>query len=193
MARFRRESTQSRRSGNVEPRTRLLVVCGGESTEPAYLTGLLRHRRAGHVTVEIKPKGLAPSGLVTHTNKLLRRYPGEFDEAWCVTDVDNFRDVPDALRAAAPDVRLAISNPCFELWLLLHFEDMPPHCTDYTEAARRLRRHLPKYDKSRLDFSAYVAGVDAAVRRSVRPVDGPLDLTKPFTQVGLLAQRIIGR
>lgn len=192
VARFRRESPGSRRPGNVEPRSRLLVVCGGASTELAYFTGLKGERRAPHVKIDIKPKGVAPSGLVGYAQNLLRYNPDEFDEVWCVTDVDQFKDIPAAVRAAGPDIRLTISNPCFELWLLLHFEDMPPHCTDYAEAARRLRRHVPNYLKSRLDYRVFSSGVDAAVRRAAWIDGARLDLSLPFSQVGVLVSRIIG-
>ena len=99
MPRFRRDAAQIRRSGRIEPRTRLLVVCGGEATEPAYFKGLINERRAGHVTVKVKPKGLSPTGLVGHARKLLEQQRDEFDQAWRVTDVDEYPDVSAAVRA----------------------------------------------------------------------------------------------
>ena len=74
----------------------------------------------------------------------------------------------------------------------LHLEDMPPHCTDYAEAARRLRRHVPNYDKSRLDYRAYSAGVDAAVGRAAFTDADRVDLSTPFSQMGSLVRRIAG-
>jgi hypothetical protein len=43
-------------------------------------------------------------------------------------------------------VQAIASVPCFELWLLLHFEDVqaPIH---RNEVYQRLRQHLPEYDK----------------------------------------------
>ena len=38
------------------------------------------------------------------------------------------------------------SVPCFELWLLLHFENVLSSL-HRTEVYRRLRQHLPDYDK----------------------------------------------
>jgi len=47
-----------------------------------------------------------------------------YDEVWCVFDVDEHHAISEARRKARDnDVRLAISNPCIELWFLLHFQD----------------------------------------------------------------------
>ena len=161
------------------------MVCGGEATEPRYFHGLIRARKAPHVKVKVRPKGVGPSGLVEHAKRLLARGRD---------DVDQFTDIPQAAKAARPDIRLAVSNPCFELWLLLHFEETPPHCLDYAEAVRRLRRHLPQYDKRSLDYAAFAAGVDAALERS--PAYESLnqtDTSRPFSGVGALVRRIIER
>lgn len=47
-----------------------------------------------------------------------------YDEVWCVFDVDEHHAL-DETRTKARDngVRLAVSNPCIELWFLLHFHD----------------------------------------------------------------------
>ena len=41
-------------------------------------------------------------------------------------DVDEHPGISDAKQMArASGIKLAISNPCFELWLLLHFREQP--------------------------------------------------------------------
>ena len=46
------------------------------------------------------------------------------DEIWCVFDIDEHPNVHDAIQKADTNgIRLAISNPCIELWFILHFED----------------------------------------------------------------------
>jgi hypothetical protein len=64
------------------------------------------------------------------------------------------------------DVNLAVSNPCFELWLLLHHADCRSHCAGYADVVARLRKHVPAYDKTDLRFADYVAGVYDAVKRA---------------------------
>jgi RloB-like protein len=72
------------------------------------------------VTVVVRAKGQAPKNLIMYASTMSLE---EFDEKWCVVDTDEF-DLDDAARIAAEkSVHLAVSNPCFELWLLLHHRE----------------------------------------------------------------------
>jgi hypothetical protein len=116
---MRRENSSSRRAPFREPRKQILIVCGGTRTEPDYFEGLKRSRRNPAVQVKVVGKGIDPEQLVAHAH----RVRGDHDEVWCVVDTDEF-DIAKAVRVADKlKVRLAVSNPCFELWLLLHFDD----------------------------------------------------------------------
>ncbi len=154
----RRLPTQSRRT--------ILVYCGAVRTEPDYLDGLRRKFRTSGVTVKVRQDGTAPDALVRAAAAYERRHPGVFDEVWCVVDVDEF-DLDAALvEARRRRVHLAVSNPCFELWLLLHYAECRAYCAGYPDVVRRLKKHLPAYDKTRLDFRHYAAGVADAVKRA---------------------------
>lgn len=108
-------------------------------------------------------KGLDPESLVRFAAR--KRAVVECDQVWCVVDVDEF-DLSRATRLAQrEDVRLAISNPCFEYWLLLHFELCSAPLTCYDDVHRRLARHVPHYDKGRLRFADFAQGVDEALER----------------------------
>ena len=53
-----------------------------------------------------------------------RRDDREFDEIWCVFDIDEHANVRTAISNAKDSgIEVAVSNPCVELWLLLHVED----------------------------------------------------------------------
>jgi len=70
-----------------------------------------------------------------------------YDQVWCVCDVDEHARLNDALQQARDNgIDVALSNPCFELWALLHFQDQ----TAYIErgAVQHLcRGHMPGYKK----------------------------------------------
>lgn len=71
-----------------------------------------------------------------------------YDEVWCVFDVDEHPHLHDARQQARDNgIDLAVSNPCFELWALLHFQDHTAHI-ERADARRRLKRHLPGYEKA---------------------------------------------
>lgn len=70
-----------------------------------------------------------------------------YDEIWCVFDIDEHPLVAEARQQAnANKIRLAISNPCFELWILLHFQDQFAHL-ERSNAQHLCRGHLPGYEK----------------------------------------------
>lgn len=184
----RRENSGRRRAAFREPRRSILVVCGAKSTEPAYFDGLKRSRRNPAVTIKIKSKPADPATVVKYAADLGRRAGAEYDEIWCVVDVDEF-DLDKAVATARQlDVCLAISNPCFEYWLLLHFEACTAPLTCYGEVEKRLLRHVPGYRKSALRFDDYAHGVDVAVDRARHPDAG--HGRNPSSQVGLLVEKI---
>ena len=75
---------------------------------------------------------MSPMGLVSRAKDDLRlsrrsakRHGApQFDEIWCVFDVDRHPQVPQAIfEATQSAINVAVSNPCFELWLVLHSHD----------------------------------------------------------------------
>lgn len=78
------------------------------------------------------------------------------DEFWLLLDTDhwikgtNLPGLLDALQQAQKaGFRFAMSNPCFELWLLLHHEEIVPGTTfgKCAEVEARLRAALKGYNK----------------------------------------------
>lgn len=165
---MRRENAQRRRPGNREPADRILIVCGGVVTEPGYFEGLRQFHRNPAIKVEIKQKGVDPASLVRHAIRLRDNAPGSFDDVWCVVDVDEF-DLDPAVRLASQQgISLAVSNPCFETWLVLHFTEHTAPLTCFAQAHRILLKYVPDYSKARLDFARYADGVDKAAERAER-------------------------
>lgn len=141
-------------------RAHLLVVCGGEKTEADYFAGLKQLCRA---RVTVKSKGDSPLKLVGYAARLRDQYREEFDEVWCVVDVAK-------AEADKLGVELAISNPCFEFWLLLHFRDPCGPAKACKEIAGHLKKCLDCYDKTQLNFAHFAEKVPVAVERA-RKID----------------------
>ena len=166
-----------RRKWIVEPRPRMLVCCEGEVTEPSYLNGLKVQLQIRLVHIEVVPGGSNPKTLVDHAverkqqaERDARREKDDnlkYDEVWCVFDVDAHEYIPEAKqKAGANDIRLAISNPCFELWLLLHFRDQRQHIERHqTQSA--CREHMPAYDKE-VPFGLLFPHYQSAVQRALQ-------------------------
>ena len=172
----RRRDDLRRRKHFTEPRPRILVCCEGQVTEPSYFNRL---KREGHnilLHVEVKPGGKVPQTLVDYALDLKREAEKKargqkddnlkYDEVWCVFDVDAHPHLLDAKqKAEANRIEMAISNPCFELWLLLHFQDQRAHIERH-QVQSACRGHMPGYDKE-VPFEAVFPHHQEAVGRAV--------------------------
>lgn len=165
-----------RRRAFTEPRPSVLICCEGEVTEPSYLKGLKNELRIRLCRIEVVPSGSNPKTIVDHAvekkREAARRARLEkdenlrYDEVWCVFDVDSHAHIPEAKqKAAANGVQLAISNPCFELWLLLHFKDQRGHIERHAVQSA-CRGCMPGYDKE-VPFDKVFPHYESAVRRTV--------------------------
>ncbi|NUT91218.1 MAG: RloB domain-containing protein [Saccharothrix sp.] len=160
-----------------------MVCCG--KTEKQYFEGL---KRSSHLTaLKVVSEIGAPDQLVDYAVTIRRRAEDGFDQVWCVVDVDEF-DVAKAITAAERTaVSLAVSDPCFELWLLLHFRDHNAYIDGAKAAKALLTRHLDGYDK-KIDFAVFATEVDGAIARA--KVIGP---ENPSTGVWRLVEAALGR
>ena len=79
---------------------------------------------------------------------------------------------------AARHLELAVSNPCFELWLLLHFRESPG-AQHRRHLQRKLKKFLPGYDKH-FDFELVADRVDQAVKRAGRLDQQARRMGEPF-------------
>ena len=142
------------------------MFCEGQRTEPDYLKALKREpavRDIASVDIHIHDESLgsAPLTLVKAAAEARARASGEeseVDEVWCIFDVEWPQNHPKLKEARAlakrSNVKVAVSNPCFELWLLLHFRDQTAWLD--TDAAKALlKKHDPSEGKS-LEGATYM-------------------------------------
>jgi len=171
-----------RRKGDRAPRSCVLIVCEGAKTELQYFERLCRCLRLQPVEVEIigDECGSDPVSVVREAvNRRRERAKGAkksgiqvpYDEVWCVLDVEKFGrnpQLPRALDMASQNsITMVLSNPCFEFWILLHFERVGSSFQDCQRVIRKLRDYLPGYQKADPGVFQQVAGqIDDAVKRA---------------------------
>jgi hypothetical protein len=186
---------------------RILVVSEGSKTEPQYFEEIRSYHRLHTANVQVHPGALGtkPVQVVEYGERLFTEgdprkgiQARAFEQIYAVFDRDDHDSYHHALaKAAALDGRLrndlrervkfqAIASvPCFELWLLLHFEDVFAPL-QRTEVYRRLRQHLPGYDKGQTGhFNRTLALLDLATQRATHlvGVNTAHDGTAPYTDV----------
>ncbi len=115
----RSSSSFVRGKPKFKPQPTVLVVCEDIKSGKTYLQDAAVHFRC-NALVEIAHCGNTdPLGIVRHAKKR----SGAFDEVYCVIDRDSHQNFKDAIDLAKTlkNVKLIISFPCFEFWLILHF------------------------------------------------------------------------
>jgi RloB-like protein len=171
--RFR--NSLGRPSPKWKPKQRFLLLCEGKVTEPRYFRDLRNEIRSRLLDIEVVGPCGVPKTLVQYGVDRKRqadraaRGAGDsflrYDEVWCVFDVDSHPNLGAAKQQAHDNgLRLAISNPNFELWILLHFQD---HFSeeDRREIRRLCKLHLPDYGKE-APYSTLRPHYADAVRRA---------------------------
>ena len=154
-----------------QPYPRILIVCEASKTEPTYFNDLKRAERR-QVELKIVPAG-SPKTVVETAVEMLRDARRQarrdpflgYDQVWCVFDIDEHPLVSDAMQQARDNkIELAISNPCFELWALLHFQDQQAHIE--RDRLREIsQNHMTGYDKV-LPFPVLFPNIEDAIRRA---------------------------
>ena len=170
----RRNDSLRRRRPYREVKRRILIVCEGVVTERHYFNDL-RIQTKSLVELRIDPGG-DPKSLVERAVDLKRTAEKDakrgkdqnlkYDATWCVFDVDEHPYLAEARQQALDNgIQVAVSNPCFELWALLHFQDQHAHIERH-DVQRLCRQYMPRYDK-RLPCETLLPAYNEAVRRSI--------------------------
>ncbi len=92
----------------------------------------------------------------------------EYDEVWCAMDVEvpEHHSLAAALdKAGNMNIKTALSNPCFEFWYLLHFEQTGRQFQGCARVVARLSKHVGDYEKGMDWFQrVYPSTATAAAR-----------------------------
>lgn len=205
-----------RRKAQRQPAERLLIVCEGSKTEPLYLGEIRQQLRLPSANVQVQPAayGTEPLRIIEYAERLFTEgqrglgiHARSFDRVVVVFDRDEHHTYHAALqRVAALNGRLendervkvpfeaVVSVPCFELWLLLHFEDVfaPLH---RDAAIAQLRGHLAGYTKGQGSHWAVTRDrLDAATGRAnalVAAGHTAEEGTQPYTNMHELVGRLL--
>jgi hypothetical protein len=127
----------------------------------------------------------------------------EGDTFWLVCDCDHWvepnhiKNLTQVLQQCRQKgVQVALSNPCFDLWLLLHFAEFPVEdVLTCDEVANRLRAAVGGYDKTKVyNLQIDDEKVSAAVKRAAEK-HSPLEEipTRLQTAVHLIIQSLVDK
>ena len=192
-----------RRRSSIAPRKRFVLFCEGKNTEPGYFEAIKRYYVSTLVEIECVPAAGVPLTIAkrakAHVRSHGRHRRDSFekdDEVWAVFDRDEHIHFAEAVNLCHDQgIRVARSNPCFELWLILHKREFDA-VLDRHQILKQLERVRPDYlkDSKTLDFDDLV--VDAhdaetrAKRQLARRAEEGAPYNNPSTTVCLLTAAI---
>ena len=153
-------ATVKRKQIRREEGGRVIIVCEGSKTEKYYFEAIRRSlRRTSIQTAVYHPHSTNPGLIVDFAIRKRQEQRKEttwndkLDSVWAVYDgVEHFRHNPTDWHKALDlaknhNIQLAISNPSFELWYLLHFQDQTKWL-ERDEAYIQLKeKHIRTYEK----------------------------------------------
>lgn len=169
--RFKSNIKPRRKDKRVE-RKRLVIVSEGEKTEPIYFKKFRRRE----INLQIITPNCAhtdPKGLIEFAYDI--KFEDDINEKngdriICVFDVNS--NTEQQLKEAKTlgkrrNIDLCLSNPCFEIWILIHFE-IGVHFSNCDSLIHQLKKHIPRYEKSAEVYSQILPHIDDAIIEAKR-------------------------
>ncbi len=136
-----------RRDPSRRANTRILILPEGEN-EANYFHDLIREVRALSIVIDSArgvPMTLVDKAIEFQKENRRLAHHGErpdYDQIWCLFDGgDKHPNVPKALGSAKESgIRVAVSVPCFEVWQLLHLQELTTRPLTTQEVKQLLRK-----------------------------------------------------
>jgi len=153
-----------------------VIVAEGTVTEQEYFQ-LLNDESIICVKCLKNRSNLTPKEALLRVREHIRKEGlRKTDEAWVVVDKDSWAvehlDELHKWAQGCSNYGFALSNPKFEYWLLLHFEDGKGVVTS-EQCSKQLNKHLPEYDKHvdarKFTHERIKAATDRAKKRDIPP------------------------
>ena len=146
---YRRKFDRRQQKGDL--RKIFVLSCEGTITEPQYFRSFNKQNPNVRVICLPSKHGRSPPEVLNRMKKgLQERFLRKSDEAWLVVDMDWWTDgqLSELYQWSRQkkNYGFALSNPKFELWLLMHFEDVRGAINSRV-CSKKLQRHLPNFKK----------------------------------------------
>lgn len=180
----RKESLLKRKKPTRNPYDTVLILCGGE-TEYKYFSAIKKELRLA--SVKIKNSDSNPLSIVKEAEKNQR---DGFDRIYCIFDKDQYSNFDDAcIKIKSKKSKKIIweaitSNPCFEFWILLHYEFTTAPFNDCKQVINKIQKHICYRKNDSQLWDKLRDKVDEAIKNSEQVRSNKNN--NPFTNIDLL-------
>lgn len=195
-------SRLTRKVSIIPPKRKFIVFTEGKNTEPDYLKALNASLKGAILDLKIVKASGVPQTIaklaVEEASTIKKPKTGkgrgssfeEGDQVWAVFDRDEHPNVPDALQKCdGGNVGTAFSNPCFELWLILHIQefDKPDDRHQVQKALTKICESYDHNNRKTADCDKLVSVVEVAESRAEKQLSRRNEegepISPPFTTV----------
>jgi hypothetical protein len=174
----RQFSSLRRRAPTKAPKARMVLVCEGKNTEPDYFRALRQNLNKQSLEIKVVEAAGVPMTVAQEAlrqAKILKNSVGiEGDRVCAIFDRDEHPKFDEAIEfCRRHKIMVGYTNPCFELWLIWHFENYGANSHRH-EVQKAFARLVPDYSlaaNKTADFSKLMGGVDYACNWSKHHFD----------------------
>ena len=153
--------TPSYKEESEEPEKVIIISCEGRNTEPEYFNNLkiiLKDHISAVIDVRVVPKDdnkSSPEDVVCKLDEYLLEkydYKYEYDQLWVVWDREKVDSRKKEILKMLPKCKeknynIALSNPLFEFWLLMHLVDITIYSKEDLFANKQISQKRKYIDK----------------------------------------------
>ncbi|MBL4883091.1 MAG: RloB domain-containing protein [Planctomycetaceae bacterium] len=183
--------------------TRLVVIASEDRYAVKQYFEFFRSTRIQFRVLETTDGCSSPQDVMDRLDEYLEEYDiGEGDQFWLVCDTDHWIE-PSHIqnlteinrRCRQMGIGFSLNNPCFDLWLLLHFAEFPSEdkltCQEIGEL---MRSELGGFDKTKIyNLPIDNAKVAQAIESSKANYTGAEIPTQLQTSIHLIIEDLIER
>lgn len=178
-----------KRPGAYRDARLVIIAAEGTNTEKFYFYDLAETYANPQIHVVVLDRietASSPGHIISQLDEFKARYriKSGYDELWLVIDVDRWGEeklADIARKAIQKQYHLAVSNPCFEIWLLIHHRSLDQYCPEIQSEFRENRKDrngrtrlekellaiLGRYNKNNLATEDFLPYIGQAIERGM--------------------------
>ena len=142
----------------------LLIVEGRNVTETQYFRQFQRQHSAFNIKILTPGSATDPDNMLETLEHYWKQYDMSYargDRGFVVLDLDcneKKARLIEKLESGSKIARFIVSNPCFEVWFILHYRYSTHVYTDGNEVIKDLKKYIPEYQKN-TDVAEMLSGM----------------------------------
>lgn len=191
-------SEKKRDSFIKTPKSLLLLIAEGRNvTETQYFRQFQQRYSSFNIKILTPGSATDPEKMLETLERFWKKYDMSYtrgDQGFVVLDLDcneKKARLIEKLESGSKIARFIVSNPCFEVWFVLHYRYSTHVYSDGNEVIKDLKRYIPEYQKNTDVTEALSGRLDTAMENACKLVkyyeemdyQWPSDKCNPRTDV----------